>query len=169
MNDAWRAKIGTIAPVAGAIAALFAVNAVARLIVRMAGSNSDEQFMIGVWSLGAMAVVAAGAACFWAARYLMPKVVADGLLVVTVTSLLVTLVGPLFSGPSPFSEYVFSDALGDFMLQLIICLGVLGFGVVLGVLLAMALGIDPKSRAWKAQASRMRAASRQRQRRAARR
>jgi hypothetical protein len=169
MKDAWRAKVGTIAPDAVAIAALFGVNALARLIVRLTGSDTDTQFMIGVWSLGAMAVAAAGASCYWAIRHLMSRVVADGLIVVTITSLLVTLIGPLVSGRSPFSEYVFMDALSIFMLQLVICLGVLGFGIVLGVLIAMAIGLDPKSRAWKAQADRMRAASRQRQRRAARR
>jgi hypothetical protein len=169
MKGVLRGNAAAIAVDGGAIGALVLVNVAARLIVRLTGSDSDTQFVIGLWSLGAMVVVAAVAAFVWARRNLMARVVADGLIVVVTTSLLVTLFGPFVSGNSPFLDAPFGDAFADFLLQLSVCLAVLGIGAMIGVLVTMALGLDPKSRAWKAQSERIKATARQRQRRTTRR
>jgi hypothetical protein len=145
--------------VAIAVAALVAINLVARLVVRLSGAGDDTELMIGLWSLGAMVVGLAVAAFVWSRRYLVPRVIGDALVVVGASSLLVTLVGPFVSGGSPFR-----DGLGTYLLQLFVCLMVLGIGVTIGMLVAMALGLDPKSRAWKRQAERVKHRPRERQR-----
>jgi hypothetical protein len=153
MKGFWRAD-------AVAIVALVAVNVVARLIVRVANPGSDAEFVVGLASLGAMGVLAAVFAFVWTKRYPSPRVVSDSLVVVSITGVLVTLVGPFVFGKTLGDYPGFGDWFAVFLLQLFICLAVLAVGVVVGALIAIALGIDPTSRAWKAQASRIPASAR---------
>jgi hypothetical protein len=153
MKGLWRAD-------AVAIAALVAVNVVARLIVRVADPGANAEFIVGLASLGAMGVLAAVFAFVWTKRYPSPKVVSDSLIVVSITGVLVTLVGPFVFGKTLGDYAGFGEWFAVFLLQLFICLAVLAAGVVIGALIAIALGIDPTSRAWKAQAARVPAAAR---------
>jgi hypothetical protein len=150
--------------VAVATAVLVAVNLAARLVVRLADPGGDTEFAIGVWSLGAMVVLLAVATFYWARRQLVPRVLGDAGTAVGVSALLVTLVGPLVSGNGPFT-----NGARFFLLQLFVCLVALGIGAALGLLTTMALGLDPKSQAWKRQARQVRTSSRQKQGRTARR
>jgi hypothetical protein len=145
-------------------AALVAVNLVARLIVRIAGPGDDAEFVIGLWSLGAMVVVLAVAVFLWARRYVVPLVLSYAGVVIVASSILVTVVGPYVSGGSPFQS-----GFGTYLLQLAICAGILGVATTLGLFTALALGLDPTSRAWKRQAERVKTSPRQRQRGSARR
>lgn len=145
-------------------AALVAVNLVARIGVRIAGPDEDAEFVIGLWSLGAMVVGLAAVVFYWSRRFVPPQVVSYALAVIGVSSLLVTLVGPFVSGGGPFS-----NGIGSYFGQLLACIGALTLGAAVGLLLAMALGLDPTSRAWKQQAQRVKTSSRQRQGRSARR
>jgi hypothetical protein len=146
-------------PVAIAIAMLVAVNFVARLIVRLADPDTETEFVVGLASLGAMATVAAVLAFLWTKRHATARVVQDALVVVTVTSILVTLVGPFVFGKTLGDFGTFTEWLAVFLLQLLICFAVLGIGVFTGSLLAIAVGVDPTSRAWKEQAARVPAAT----------
>jgi hypothetical protein len=150
--------------VAIAVAGLVAINLVARVVVRLVGPTEDAEFVIGLWSLGAMLVAIAVAAFVWTRRYVVPRVLMDAAVVIGVTSLIVTVVGPFVSGGG-----LHRDSPGDILLQFSVCAGVLGVGVAIGLLGAMALGMDPTSRAWKYQAERVRTSPRQRQGRTARR
>jgi hypothetical protein len=146
--------------VAIAAAGLIVVNLVARLLVRLAGPGGDAEFVIGLWSLGAMVVGLAAATFYWARRYLVPRVLVDAGVVIGASALVVTLVGPLVSDTGPFSSGV-----RFYLLQLFVCVVALTVGSALGLFTAMALGLDPKSRAWKRQAERVKTAPRQRQQR----
>ena len=157
MKGVW----GRVAMVA---AALVVVNLVSRLAVRIADPGEDAEFAIGLWSLGGMVVVLAVAVFLWARRYFVPQVLGYAGVVIGASSVLVTVIGPFVSGTGPFE-----DGIGTFLLQLVICAAVLAVGATLGLLTAMALGLDPTSRAWKRQAERVRTSTRQRQRRTARR
>jgi hypothetical protein len=140
------------AAVGVAVAALVGVNLVARLVLRLAGPPADvRDFWVAVASLGAMAVLVGVTGFRWARQHLLPRVAADLFVVVVVTGLLVTVVGPLVSGGSPFGA-----GLLRFLVLLGVAVGVLTLGAAIGVLLAVALGVDPKSRAYQAYVARSR-------------
>ena len=141
-----------------AIAALVAVNLVARLVVRVADPGTNAEFIVGLASLSAMAVLAAAFAFVWMKRHETSRVVQDSIVVVTITSILVTLVGPFVFGRTLGDFDGFSAWLAVFLLQLFICLAVLAVGVLIGSVLAVAFGLDQTTRAWRAQAGRDRAA-----------
>jgi hypothetical protein len=67
---------------------------------------------------------------------------------VLATTLVVTLAGPLVSAHPSYDP-------GSTAAQLGLCAGLLALGGGGGVLLAVALGLDPTSRAWQAQAARV--------------
>ncbi len=145
-------------------AVLIAVNLAARVGVRIAGPDENTEFVIGLWSLGAMIVVLAAAVFFWARRYVTGQVLTFTAAVITVSSLVVTIAGPYVSKSSPFGE-----GFGTYLLQLFICVAALAVGATIGLLGAMAFGLDPTSRAWKRQAEQVKSSQRQKQGRSARR
>ena len=136
--------------VAIVVAALVAVNLLARLGVRLAGPDDSTEFVIGLWSIGAMMVVLAVAVFLWARSYLVPRVLTFAGTAIGVSALLVTLLGPFVSGGSPFE-----NGINAFLFQILVCMLVLSVGGAIGLLTAMALGLDPTSRAWKRQAERV--------------
>ncbi|MFI5956471.1 hypothetical protein [Cryptosporangium sp. NPDC051539] len=142
MQNRWT-RVGVV------VAVLVAVNFGARIVLRIAsGTSEDTELRTGIVSLAGMGVVLAVAAFLTARRFLPAVTSGDLFFDIVVTSLLVTLVGPFISGGTPFV-----DGPGQWLLQLVVCVGVLLVGAALGGLLAVAFGVDPKSRAWGAYAS----------------
>lgn len=150
MKHRWR-SLGVV------VLVLVAINLIARLVVRIISPSDNAEFVIGLTSLGAMAIGAAIAAALWTRRYLVPRVASDLGLVALVVAVIVPLIGPLVSGSGPFT-----DGPGFFLLQVLVCAVVLGIGLLIGMLIVIAMGADPKSRAWKLQAERVRTSPRQR-------
>jgi hypothetical protein len=136
--------------IAVAAGVLIGINLVARLLARWALPAGTDPFLAGAWSLLAMVVAVGVTGFWWTRRRRVPLVVGDLFFVVLVTTLVVTLVGPFVSGGAEFS-------VGSTLTQLALCAGVLVVGCAAGVLGAVALGLDPTSRAWKEQAARVKA------------
>jgi hypothetical protein len=138
MKDRWL-PVGLVA------GALFVVNAIARLVVRLAAPKSDtKQIAIGLVLFGVVGLVMVGAAFWWGRRYPTPRVVADLAVVILVSCLLSVLIGPFAGGSLPFQEGV-----GLFFGEVWRYLGYTAIGVVLGLLILMALGMDYRSQALK--------------------
>ncbi len=134
----WR-EVGVLAGV------LFVMNALSRLIVWLFASKSDNgQTAIGLIYVIAVGLVMIYAGWRWAQRWLMPRVVGE-LTVAVLLGLVFSLVlGPFAGGSAPFVEggdLVWAEAWHYVVFA--------GVGAALGVLLAMMLGRDPKSRAYK--------------------
>jgi hypothetical protein len=143
-----RERVRRIAVLAGL---LVVVNVVARLVARFALPAGTDPFIVGAWSLLAMVLAVAVAAFLWTRRRRVPAVVGDLFFVILATSLLVTLVGPFVSGDPAFG-------VGSVIELFALCSGLLVVGSAAGLLTAVALGLDPTSRAWRAQAERVRVA-----------
>jgi hypothetical protein len=138
MKDRWL-PVGLVA------AALFVVNAVARFVVWRAAPRSDsKQIAIGLVLFGVVGLVMVAAAFRWGRRYPMPRVLADLAVVILASCLLSVLVGPFAGGSVPFREGV-----GLFFGEIWRYLGYTAAGVVLGLLILMALGLDYRSQALK--------------------
>jgi hypothetical protein len=138
MKDRWL-PVGLVA------GALFVVNAVARLVVRLAAPKSDtKQITIGLVLFGVVGLTMVGAAFWWGRRFPMPRVFADLAVVILISCLLSVLIGPFAAGSLPFREGV-----GLFFGEIWRYLGYTAIGVVLGLLLLMALGMDYRSQALK--------------------
>jgi hypothetical protein len=147
----WRSDVNRsrVRRIAAATGVLVAVNVVARVIARYVLSPGTDPFVVGGWSILAMLLVLAVAAFLWTRRRRVPAVVGDLFFVIVATSLLVTLLGPFVTGDPEFGA-------SSTISQLALCAGLLTVGAAAGLLLAMALGLDPTSRAWQAQAERVR-------------
>lgn len=132
-------------PVAVFAGALFAVNAVARLVVWGFGiAKESEQTRIGLIAFVAIGVVSAVAGAWWAARYPMPRVVGDLLVGGLAGCALAVLLGPFFGGSHPFAE-----GFRFFVGQVIQFLVLAVFGAFLGIGATVALGRDWKTKGWK--------------------
>jgi hypothetical protein len=141
-DDAMRDRWLPVGLVAGS---LFVVNAIARFVVwRVAPRSDNKQITIGLILFGVVGLVMVGAAFRWGRRYPMPRVVADLGVVILVSCLLSVLVGPFAGGSMPFKEGV-----GLFFGEIWRYLGYTAAGVVLGLLILMALGLDYRSQALK--------------------
>jgi uncharacterized protein YacL len=132
-------------PVGVLAGALFILNILARLVVRLAaGKDADKQAWIGAIAFVVVGVVMAGAAYWWARTHPMPRVVVDLLVAAVVGCLLGALIGPFVS-----SGHAFAGGFGAFLQRLFLYLAVAGGGALFGVLMVTALGQDYKSQAWK--------------------
>ncbi|MEU1586414.1 hypothetical protein [Micromonospora sp. NPDC005710] len=134
MDKRWR-DIGVL------VAALFAVNVVARLITRF-GFDDDEAAADRV-SLAMFAVIGlilAVVAFRWGRRRPLPGWAADMALVVPVAMLLTVLVGPLLVGQNPFD-----GGAATFLLRIGFYLLATGAGLLIGYLVLTALGRDYRS------------------------
>ena len=140
-------------PVGLLAGALFAVNLVARLVVRFAaGSDDGKQVTIGLWALIAVGAVLIPVAFWWARRWPLPRVIGDIAVAVLVACLLAVLVGPFVSGTTPFG-----DGVGLAFRQFFYYAAVSAGGTLIGVLAVMTVGQDYKSQAWKRYAERVNA------------
>ncbi|RKN39880.1 hypothetical protein [Micromonospora endolithica] len=138
MRDRWRA-IGVLA------VALFAVNVVARLIIRL-GFDGDDRAADRV-SLGMFVVIGlilATVAFRWGGRRPVADWSGDLVVGVGAALLLTVLVGPLLTGASPFA-----GGAGTFFAQIWLYLAAAAAGVLLGYLLLTALGRDHRSQTLK--------------------
>jgi hypothetical protein len=133
----WR-PVGILAGV------LFVLNAVSRLIVWLFAGDSDRgQTAIGLIFAISVGLVMIYAGFRWAQRRLMPRVVGE-LTVAVLLGLLASLIlGPFAGGSAPFTEggdLIYAEAWHYLLFA--------GVGAALGVLVAMMLGRDPKSRSY---------------------
>jgi hypothetical protein len=128
---------------------LVGINVVARLITRFVLPDTADPFLAGAWSVFAMVVAIAVGGFLRTRERRVLVVTGDLFFVIVATTLLVTLLGPFVSGDPVF------DA-GLLVRQFGLCAGLLVVGAAAGVLGAVALGLDPTSRAWQEQARRVR-------------
>jgi hypothetical protein len=138
MWQRWR-QVGVL------VGVLFALNAVSRLIVWLFADKSERaQTVIGLIHAMAVGLVMIYAGWVWAQRKLMPRVVGE-LTVAIVLGLVCSLIlGPFAGGSAPFVEggdLIYAETWHYLLFA--------GVGAALGVLLAIMLGRDPKSRAYK--------------------
>lgn len=135
MDERWR-RIGGLA------GGLFAINVVARLVVRVAfpddAGRQDWAALITFATVGvAMAIMAVN----WARRRPAGASIADLAGAAAAGGLLSILIGPLISGTSPFVE-----GIGGLFGQFGMFAGFAGGGVLIGILSLIMLGQDYKSR-----------------------
>jgi hypothetical protein len=137
------------ARIAAVVLVLVVVNFAARVIIRLANGASDgAQFNTALASLVAMGVVLAVTGFFLSRRFVLARAAGDLFFMIVSAALIVTLVGPFVSGGTPFGAGSYA-----WTMQLLVCLAALLIGSAIGVLLAIAFGLDPKSRAWAAYAA----------------
>ncbi|MER7458494.1 hypothetical protein [Micromonospora sp. NPDC126480] len=139
MSQRWRA-VGVLA------GALFLVNVVARLIIRF-GFDGDDTTAADRVSLGMFVVlglILAVVAFVWSRHRPVAGWAADVTAAVGVALALTVFVGPLLVGRNPFG-----DGAGMFFAQIWLYLAATGIGVLLGYLLAVALGLDHRSQSLK--------------------
>ncbi|MEU1755870.1 hypothetical protein ABZ436_24865 [Micromonospora matsumotoense] len=135
MRDRWRA-VGVLA------AALFAVNVLARVIIKLGFDGNDtaaDRVSLGMFivvGLVLAGVVLARGRVVPAARW-----GADVAAAVVVALLLTVLVGPLLVGNNPFG-----GGAGLFFAQIWLYLAAAAAGVAIGYLVLIALGRDHRSR-----------------------
>jgi hypothetical protein len=135
MRDRWQ-PIGVLAGV------LFAVNVAARLVTRFAFDEdpvaADRVSLAMFLVIGViLAVVTFG----WARRSPVAQWGGDVAAAVGAAMLLTVLVGPLLVGNNPFA-----GGAGTFFAQLGLYLLATGAGILVGYLIATALGVDYRSR-----------------------
>ncbi|SCL19275.1 hypothetical protein GA0070616_1705 [Micromonospora nigra] len=136
MGKWWRG-IGVLA------VALFAVNVVARLVIRFGFDGADttaaDRVTLGMFVV--IGLILAGVAARWSHRRPVADWGPDIAAAIGVALALTMLVGPLLVGQSPFADS------GDvFFAQIGLYLVATGAGVLLGYLLVTALGLDHRSR-----------------------
>ncbi|WBB79324.1 hypothetical protein O7606_24670 [Micromonospora sp. WMMD882] len=135
MRDQWR-SIGVLTGV------LFAVNVVARLVTRFAFDEdvaAADRVSLAMFLV--VGLILAAVAFTWARRSPVARWGADLAAAVGVAMLATILLGPLVVGANPFAGGV-----GTFFAQIWLYLLSTAAGVLVGYLLATALGLDHRSR-----------------------
>ncbi|MEU1885030.1 hypothetical protein [Micromonospora sp. WMMD987] len=135
MTQRWRA-VGVLA------AALFAVNVVARLIIKLGFDGDDaaaDRASLGMFVV--VGLVLAAVVFAWGRVVPAARWGADVAAAVAVALLLTVLVGPLLVGDDPFG-----GGAGLFFAQIWLYLAAAGAGVAIGYLVLIALGRDHRSR-----------------------
>lgn len=133
--------------IAALAVALFAINVVARLVIRLS-SGSDDDSASGLASIAMFAVIALvlGVLTFIRSQRVKPS---DWLPDIGFGALagmaLIVLVGPLVSGDSPFE-----GGAGNFFAQIWLFAGCAIAGTLIGYWVAVMLGRDYRSQALKA-------------------
>ncbi|MEU7923294.1 hypothetical protein [Micromonospora zamorensis] len=134
MDRRWR-DVGVL------VAALFAVNVVARLIIRFGFEGDDTAAdRVSLAMFAVIGLILAVVAFRWARRRPLAGWGADMALVVLVAMFLTVLVGPLLIGHNPFA-----GGAATFFAQIWLYLLAAGAGVLVGYLLLTALGRDYRS------------------------
>ncbi|MET8118775.1 hypothetical protein [Micromonospora sp. NPDC005189] len=134
MDRRWR-DIGVLA------AALFAVNVVARLIIRFGFDGDDTAAdRVSLVMFVVIGLILAVVAFRWGRRRPLADWAADMALAVPVAMVLTVLVGPLLIGDNPFA-----GGAATFFAQIWLYLLAAGAGVLVGYLVLTALGRDYRS------------------------
>ncbi|MFE9189550.1 hypothetical protein ACFYL6_08080 [Micromonospora sp. NPDC007208] len=134
MDKRWR-DLGVL------VAALFAVNVVARLITRFGFDGDDtaaDRVSLAMFTV--IGLILAVVAFRWGRRRPLAGWAADMALVVPVAMLLTVLVGPLLVGHNPFT-----GGAATFFAQIWLYLLATGAGLLIGYLVLTALGRDYRS------------------------
>ncbi|MFF3851568.1 hypothetical protein [Micromonospora sp. NPDC002575] len=135
MRDRWRA-VGVLA------GALFAVNVVARVVIRLGFDGDDTAAdRVSLAMFLAIGLVLAVLAFRWGQDRPVGRWAADVAAAVGVALLLTVLVGPLLVGQNPFG-----GGAGTFFAQIWLYLAATAAGVLVGYLTVTALGRDHRSR-----------------------
>ncbi|SIN19375.1 hypothetical protein [Micromonospora cremea] len=134
MDGRWR-DVGVLA------GALFAVNVVARLIIRL-GFDGDDTVAdrVSLAMFVVIGLILAVVAFRWGRRRPLAAWAADVTVAVLVAMALTVLVGPLLVGHNPFA-----GGAGTFFAQIWLYLLASGAGVLIGYLVLTALGLDHRS------------------------
>ncbi|WP_406072713.1 hypothetical protein [Micromonospora sp. NBC_01638] len=135
MDRRWR-DVGVL------VAALFAVNVVARLIIRFGYDGDDtaaDRMSLAMFVV--IGLILAVVAFRWGGHRPLAGWAADMALVVPVAMVLTVLVGPLLVGHNPFA-----GGAATFMAQIWLYLLAAGAGLLIGYLVLTALGRDYRSR-----------------------
>ncbi len=118
-----------------------------RLLLRLLAPEDQTDLIFGVVTYGVVLLTAAVFGWIWVHRYLLARVWAYLLTAALAAAVVIGLFGPWLSG----EEFGNSGA-KIVMLRMLVTLAILAAGGAIGALSAVALGRDPTSRAWKAQA-----------------
>lgn len=138
MKDRWL-PVGVLAGV------LFAVNAVARLVTRLAFDQRPEaQDRMSLVMFAVIGLILAVVAATWARRSPTARWVPDLAAAVLVALALTVFVGPFISGSNPFA-----GGAGQFFSQIWLYAGFAGAGAILGYLVLTAFGRDYRSKSLK--------------------
>lgn len=136
-------------PIAVVAVALFAVNVVARLVIRIGFTDNDKaQDRVSIIMFAVIGLVLAGVTYVRAQRVPPAQWLPDLAASAVVAMLLTILVGPFISGDSPFKA-----GAGNFFSQVWLYGGFAIVGTLLGYWIATALGRDYRSRSLKAYAA----------------
>ncbi|TDC61340.1 hypothetical protein E1258_11800 [Micromonospora sp. KC207] len=135
MKDRWR-TVGTLA------GALFAVNVVARVVIRFGFTGDDTAAdRVSLVMFLAIGLILAVLAFRWGQDRPLGHWAGDVAAAVGVALLLTVLVGPLLVGQNPFG-----GGAGTFFAQIWLYLAATAAGVLVGYLTITALGRDHRSR-----------------------
>jgi hypothetical protein len=133
-------------PIAALAVALFAINVVARLVIRIGfGDNDTAQDRVSIIMFAVIGVVLAIVTFVRAQRVPPSRWLPDLAGAAVIAMLLTILVGPFISGDSPFS-----GGAGNFFSQVWLYAGFAIVGTLLGYWIATAFGRDYRSRSLKA-------------------
>lgn len=137
MRDRWK-------PIVLLAAALFAVNAVARLVIRFGPSDAKVQDSIILGSLAVSGLFLAVVAFAWGRHYPAGRWTSDAAIAILLSMAVNVLIGPFVSGNHPFSNGV-----GAFFTQIWMYAGFTAGGALIGYLLSVAFGLDYRSQSLK--------------------
>jgi hypothetical protein len=126
-------------------AALFAVNVVARLVIRFGFDTDDSvQDKVSLAMFAVIGLTCAAVAFVWGRRHPTGRWVADLGATALVALTLTIFVGPFISGDTPFAH-----GAGEFFAQIWLYGGFAGGGALVGFLVLTAFGLDYRSQSLK--------------------
>jgi hypothetical protein len=129
-------------PVGVLAGALFAINVVARLVVRLGFADDAEAAdRISLLMLVAVGLASLSAAVVWGRRHPLGRWIADLAAAALVGLLLSIFVGPYISSATPFAE-----GAGEFFKQVWLWAAFVGGGAALGFMIITTLGVDYRSK-----------------------
>lgn len=128
-------------------AAIFVADVVARALLWLIWPDEQTDILFGLFVYGVVFLVSTVFAFLWTRRYLLRVVVARLTLVAVPVGLAIGVLAPLASG-----DAVAQGGVAIAVLRSLLTMAVVAAGATVGLLGAVALGQDPTSRAWHAQA-----------------